>query len=174
MHPPVPFASLYSNRGESLKILSRYEYCTQVSIVTRAKSKRKTTREGRTPSASFEFGNGFVLQSSHVQKLRQKICTLKLYQSPPPYPGEKPHKDASEALKKRWRKRADKYGAYFLILFRPETELYEKNQKHVYKYTGTQSGKVYRQHEKTYNAGIHARLENQLKGSFHVVRVPSA
>ena len=31
-------------------------------------------------------------------------------------------------------KRADKYGAYFLILFRPETELYKKNQKHDYKY----------------------------------------
>ena len=59
---PVPYASLYRNRGEGLKALNRYECCTQVSIMTRAKSKKKSKQEGRTPSKSFEFGNDFALQ----------------------------------------------------------------------------------------------------------------
>ena len=47
---PVPYASLYRNRGEELKALNRYVYCTQVSIMTRAKSKKKSKQEaGRTP-----------------------------------------------------------------------------------------------------------------------------
>ena len=73
--------------------------------MTRAKFKKKSKQAGRTPSKSFEFGNGFVLKSSHVQKLRQKIWTLKLYQSPPPHPGSEPDEDASSQSKIKWKKR---------------------------------------------------------------------
>ena len=91
------------------------------------KIDEKSKQKGGTPSKAFEFGKDFALQSSYVQKLRQKICTLKLYQSPPPHPGREPDEDASNDSKTKWKKRADKYGAYFLTLFRPKTELYETN-----------------------------------------------
>ena len=38
------------------------------------------------------------------------------------------------ANRKSSGKKADRYGAWFLTLFRPETRLYRKNQKHPYKY----------------------------------------
>ena len=41
---------------------------------------------------------------------------------------------ATNNSKTKWKKQADKCAEYFLILFRPETEIYEKNQTHPYKY----------------------------------------
>ena len=86
-------------------------------------------KEGRI----FEFGKGFELQGSHMQRLRIKLCTLKLYQSPPPYPGKKPLA-ADETRLRKWKKKADRFGTYMLVLFRPETNLYESGQINSYKY----------------------------------------
>ena len=94
---------------------------------------QKKPKRGRKKSRSFEFASGFALHASHVQKLRMKLCTLKLYGNPPPLPGKQPD-DIESIGYKKWRKKADRFGSYFLALFRPEECLYEKNQINDYVY----------------------------------------
>ena len=57
----------------------------------------------------------------------------KLYQTPPPHPGKKPLVTDEIKLHK-WKQKADRFGTYFLVLFRPETNLYEGGQINTYKY----------------------------------------
>ena len=107
-------------------MLSRYEYRTQVRIVKNSQDNEDTTpsdsskaTKGRTKAKAFQFAEGFELQPSHVQMLRVKLCTMKLYSNPPPFPGKQPE-DVESSEYKKWKKKADKFGAYFLVLFRPE------------------------------------------------------
>ena len=101
----VPYPKLYRYRGAGLRQLSCYEYCTQVKIEKRKKemSDGNTNKQkrGRKEGRIFEFGKGFELQGSHMQRLRIKLCTLKLYQSPPPHPGKKPLA-ADETRLRKW------------------------------------------------------------------------
>ena len=136
----IPNPLLYRYRGRDLRMLSRYEYRTQVRIVKNSQDNEDTTpsdsskaTKGRTKAKAFQFAEGFELQPSHVQMLRVKLCTMKLYSNPPPFPGKQPE-DVESSEYKKWKKKADKFGAYFLVLFRPEEDLYEKNQKNNYKY----------------------------------------
>ena len=136
----VPLPDLYRYRGKELSKLSRYEYRTQVKVEQKSKDDEEEMdgqnkpKRGRQKSKSFEFAKGFELHASHIQKLRMKICTVKLYGNPPPFPGKQPEDIKSIAYKK-WRKKADRFGAYFLALFRPEEHLYEKGQVNNYMYT---------------------------------------
>ena len=146
---PVRYPALYRNRGPNLAILSRYEYCTQVKVELKKKddnydddesanknqqNNSTKVKRGRKRSKAFEFGENFILQPSHVQRLRTKLCTLKLYKSPPPHPGKRPADSTTETQLVKWKKKANKYGAFFLMLFRPEEDLYEDQQENQYKY----------------------------------------
>ena len=73
------------------------------------------------------------MQGSRIQRLRVKLCTLKLYQTPPPHPGKKPP-ETDEANLQKWKQKADRFGTYFLVLFCPEIDLYEDGQKNNYQY----------------------------------------
>ena len=133
---------LYRYRGAGLCQLSRYEYCTQVKIEKQKKEgndgdKNKQTG-GRKAGRVFEFGKGFALQGSHIQRLRVKLCTLKLYQTPPPHPGKKPP-ETDEANLQKWKQKADRFGTYFLVLFCPEIDLYEDGQKIIINTIGIRS-----------------------------------
>ena len=136
----IPNTFLYRYRGRGLRMLSRYEYYTQVRIVKNSRedtasddATQKKVTKGRNKAKAFEFADGFDLQPSHVQMLRIKLCTLKIFSNPPPYPGKEPE-DIESLGYKKWKKKADKFGAYFLVLFRPEEDLYEKNQINNYCY----------------------------------------
>ena len=90
-------------------------------------------KRGRKEGRIFDFGKGFELQGSHMQRLRIKLCILKLYQSPPPHRGKKPLL-ADEIKLRKWKQKANWFGTYMLVLFRPETNLYESGQINSYKY----------------------------------------
>ncbi|EJK59535.1 hypothetical protein THAOC_20227 [Thalassiosira oceanica] len=62
---------------------------------------------------------GFALRESHIQVLRSKHCTLKFFKGPPTHPGPEPPANKSKKHES-WRKKANKYGLYYLTLFRPE------------------------------------------------------
>ena len=87
-----------------------------------ANNDGKCNKRGRKKSKEFEFAECFELMPSHTQMLRVKICTLKLYSSPPAFPGKEPPKE-DKSRWRRWKKKADRFRAYFLILFRPESDL---------------------------------------------------
>ena len=132
---PIPYPKLYRYRGRALKDLSRYEYCTQVKVMKKQNDSEKTcdqNKRGRKKANGFEFGEGFELTASHEQMLRLKLCTLKLYQSPPPHPGKRPNTDNDKIRK--WNKKANQFAAFFLMLFRPESDLYQGGQVNRYSY----------------------------------------
>ena len=152
---PIPYPDFYRYRGKDLQMLSRYEYCTQVKIEKKTKDSDQedtcstgghgdvqsregegqrhcSAQRGRKKSKSFEFGDGCKLKASHVQRLRVKLCTLKLYSNPPPHPGSRPRKEVgTEARYIQWKKKADRYAFFFLTLFRPEGDLYDKWETNV-------------------------------------------
>ena len=133
---PVPYPKLYRYRGHELRGLSRYEYCTQVRIMkvtNKTELRDNKVKRGRKKGRSYKFGRGFELEFSHEQMLRLKFCTLKLYQSPPPHPGEIPECQ-DKSVWRKWKKRADRFAVFFLILFRPEVDLYEGVGTSTYKY----------------------------------------
>ena len=115
----VTYTELYRCRGKGLKDLNRLEYCSLVRVA-------KIGNGG----ASFAFGRGLQekLGTTFHQILRSKQCTPKLFGTPPPPPGAKPHWTNKQNLR-RWKKRADQFACYYLIMFRPEVGLYEKGQK---------------------------------------------
>lgn len=153
---PVPYPKFYRYRGEELRNLSRFEYCTQVKVELKSADKDKGdgkesgTKRGRKKSKAFEFGDGFELKASHVQRLRLKLCTLKLYSSPPTFPGKPPDR-SDEKSWNRWKKRADKFGAFYLLLFRPEEDLYKGGQPNIYSY----SWRDFMQFRKSLKSGNH-------------------
>jgi len=143
---PVPYPALYRYRGRDLKMLNRYEYCSLVRTVKSTGSigedegnNVSSKKTGRKKSRQFQFdrqdGQGDMpIRFSHHQILRSKQCTLKFVQNPPRHPGPEPVPDATPVEKQKWRKRANRFAAYYLVLFRPEEKLYESGQVNPYMY----------------------------------------
>merc|ERR1712232_290381 len=86
---------------------------------------------------TYEFENpDMLIRMTYVQVLCSKHCTLKLVSNPPPHPGPEPSADEGAQIKKAWRKRANRFSLFYLMLFRPETDLYSSEQTvNDYEYT---------------------------------------
>ena len=127
---------MYRYRGKELSHLSRYEYYSVVKVIkVKASATDKKCKKGRKRNRQFAFDNPNMLISlSHFQVLRSKQCTLKLVRNPPPHPGPKPADKESTKLKKAWQKRADRFALFYLLLMRPETDLYSYKQENQYRY----------------------------------------
>ena len=131
----VPYPMLYRYRGKELRMLNRWEYCSLVKVVKKTDSERNGSDDGnkktsgRKKSRRFNFdrpdGNSMPIKKSYAQILRSKQCTAKLLQNPPRHPGPKPSEDDSYIELERWVKRANRFGAYYLALFRPEEDVYD-------------------------------------------------
>lgn len=131
----IPYAKQYRYRGKDLKDLSRLEYFCCVTV---RKPKQEVQLEpGQTQrrqrNNSFKFDGTLKISESHMQILRSKQCTLKFIRNPPGHPGPKPDPDDKAGLKS-WKRKADKFAAFYLILLRPEDKLYGKDQTFRYKY----------------------------------------
>ena len=153
---PVSFAALYRYRGKALKSLTRYEYTALVRVVETSSAETSDTRCGRKKSRTYPFGAGLGIENTYHQVLRSKLLTPKFTSSPPSPPKKMPqlpildesdeesdegYNDQLKAYKreladwrKKWRKKADKFAHFYLTVFRPEDELYEKGQVCTYKY----------------------------------------
>eukprot|EP00956_Cyclotella_meneghiniana_P034858 scaffold108916_cov39-Cyclotella_meneghiniana.AAC.1 len=140
---PVPYPYLYANRGEQLKQLNRIEYYSVISV----QKDRKETSElqephlqykgGRKKSKRYRFSSALEIHANHHQALRSRQCTPNFFRNTPPHPGKEPIvgvNDVTEADVKRWRKKADKFAEFYLMLFRPETDLYSSSQINNYSY----------------------------------------
>ena len=139
---PVPWPVLYRFRGIHLRDLNRWEYWCLVRVVkttteTYDGAASNKPKRGRPSSRRFEFGgspNDIPILHSHHQILRSKQCTLKFLQNPPCHPGPCPPPEAPQAEQDKWVRRANRFAQYFLVLFRPESELYTNGQSNKYKY----------------------------------------
>ena len=113
----------YELRGKDLKNLNRVEYYCLIHIKPiREKNKNKP---GRSSSKQFKFGKGHKLESTHAQEIRSK-------QAIPIHLGKVPSlpilkNDFSKIEFEIWKKKANKFAAYFLTAFRPEDNNYDSN-----------------------------------------------
>ena len=187
---PVSYAALYRYRGKDMKDLNRYEYCAVVRVADREtadKSPKKSTAGLRQKSKAFEFGTGLGIEKNHHQVLRSKQCTPKFKRSPPAHPGPKPQPQSQplvvesktlvvESKKKyesdlvSWRKRADRFARYYLIMFRPEDVLYEDGQVCSYAYNYETFVEFYEQLICSHRASDKFRLD-QIHRVFYSWRV---
>lgn len=126
VHHSVTYPEKYFNRGEGLKDLTLDEYLRLVRIERirgedkdEDKQPNAPIKRGRKSNGRFPFAEGFDLKESHIQVLRSKHCTLKFFKGPPGHPGPEPPANKSKKHES-WRKQANKYGLYYLTLFRPE------------------------------------------------------
>jgi len=151
---PISYAALYRHRGKALKDLSRYEYCACVKVVESkddsSSSPNTSSGHGRSKSTAFPFGPGLGIENNYHQILRSKQLTPKFPRSPPPPPKVKPQHQEPDQFDEageyedyvskyeheldNWRKKADKFAHFYLTMFRPEEELYERGQICRYKY----------------------------------------
>jgi len=124
----VPHSLLYNNRGRALRHLNRYEMCA----LTKLEVKPKDDSRGKLER--FEMAPAFVLSARHAYVLQQKQCTPLLTSKMPRHPGLKPRGASSQAS---WRKKADQFAAWLLIVYRPELEYYDTHQQssNPYQYT---------------------------------------
>ena len=89
-------------------------------------NKRKNkNKPGRSSSKQFKFGKGHKLESTHAQEIRSK-------QAIPIHLGKVPSlpilkNDFSKIEFEIWKKKANKFAAYFLTAFRPEDNNYDSN-----------------------------------------------
>ena len=133
---------MYRYRGEKLRQLNRWEYYSIVQVKKATKSDEEdedvvgaTSEEsGRKKNKCFDFGKGIMIFGSYQQMLRSKQVTLKFFAHPPRHPGPSPLPDAHSTKTERWRNAANKFALYFLMLFRPEEDLYEEGQPNMYSY----------------------------------------
>ena len=133
----IPYAKMYRYRGKELSCLSRYEYfCTIKVIKVKDSATDRKSKQGRKKNTHFAFDNPKIsIRLTHFQVLRSKQCTLKLVRNPPPHPGPKPTNKESTKVIKAWKKRANKFALFYLLLMRPETALYSHKQENKYRYT---------------------------------------
>ena len=128
----LPYAKMYRFRGEELSGMSRYEYFSAVKLVKAPKSSNeggKKGSRGRKKNSTYELENPDIdIRFDYVQVLRSKQCTLKLVSNPPPFPGLKPADNEGAKIQKAWRKKANRFSLFYLLLFRPETKLYSSAQ----------------------------------------------
>ena len=130
----IPYAKQYRYRGEELKDLSRLEYFCCVTVrKPQLKVLDPEQIQKRPKNTSFKFDGKLKISHSHMQILRSKQCTLKFMTNPPGHPGPKPDQEDKAGLKS-WKQKADRFAAFYLILLRPEDELYGKDQTFRYKY----------------------------------------
>jgi len=136
----IPYPMLYRCRGQQLRMLNRLEYYALVDVKQREKKRQQLEDQlGRPTSKEFPFGEGLEEQiggegiGRYFQYMRSKQCTPQFFSSPPRHPGRRPVDDEDDALK-RWQDRADKFACNYLIMFRPELELYKKGQTCTYEY----------------------------------------
>jgi len=137
---PVSYAALYRYRGESLKHLNRYEYNALIRVEKKADDEGPK-KAGRKKNLSFQFAPGLDIDKNYHQVLNSKLLTPKFSRSPPSPPTAKPQPPDLEESDtgyedqyKAWRRKADCFAHFYLTMFRPETELYEKGQANSYKY----------------------------------------
>jgi len=110
--------------------LNRLEYASFVGFKRKALHK---TSSGRQCASDFDFGSGHVLGAHKVQYLQAKQRTVICCGRQPPHPGEEPSNHDS-AAHKQWKKRADEFAEYVLVVFRPELDMYERGQVNDYGY----------------------------------------
>jgi hypothetical protein len=141
----IPWPFHYRWRGKALENINRIEYCGTVLTKKNKKSDNDNSpsnvaahlqyKSGRKASVTYEFGKGMEIQPTHHQTMRSNQCTVKFYKGTPQHPGQKPKhtKDNSHELV-QWKKKANKFAEFYLMLFRPEIGLYESGQKNNYGY----------------------------------------
>jgi hypothetical protein len=135
----IPYPVFYRYRGEGLKRLNRLEYYSLVQINRRGKESGADGSEGRAKSKEFPFGCGLEERiggpgpGRYFQYMRSKQCTPQFFSIQARHPGSEPS-DPEE--QKAWRMKADKFACDFLIMFRPEPDLYEyeEDQSYTYEY----------------------------------------
>ena len=81
----------------------------------------------------FRFGKDIEILASHHQIIRSKSCTPKLFQNPPSHPGLPPD-TSDESETKKWEENAATFACYYLIMFRPEKNLYNNTPIPLEKY----------------------------------------
>jgi hypothetical protein len=117
--------------------LNRLEYYSLVQINRRGKESGADGSEGRAKSKEFPFGCGLEERiggpgpGRYFQYMRSKQCTPQFFSSQARHPGSEPS-DPEE--QKAWRMKADKFACDFLIMFRPEPDLYGEGQSYTYEY----------------------------------------
>jgi hypothetical protein len=133
----IPYPVFYRYRGKALRDLNRLEYYSLVQVKRRDKERGEGSEMGRAKSKEFPFGRGLEEaiggdgSGRYFQYLRSKQCTPQFFSSPARPPGSKPSDPEQE---KAWRMAADKFACEYLILFRPEPDLYEEGQSCIYEY----------------------------------------
>jgi len=144
---PISYAALYRYRGKALRNLNRYEYSAFVQVVQTKNESNDTCTSGRSSSKRFPFEKGLDIENNYHQCLRSKAMTPKFTRSPPTPPRVVPQQDFDESdddyedkkenyeyRRAKWRDKADRFAHFYLTMFRPETELYKKDQTNTYKY----------------------------------------
>jgi hypothetical protein len=129
----IPYPVFYRYRGKALKDMNRLEYYSLVQACRRTEKfdgNRAKTRE-------FPFGRGIEDRiggdrpGRWFQYLRSKQCTPQFFTGTPHHPGSKPYDPEKQTA---WRVAADKFACDYLIMFRPEPDLYEEGQSCSYEY----------------------------------------
>ena len=156
----IPYPVFYRYRGEALKRLNRLEYYSLVQVNCRRKNESK---EGRLKSKEFPFGCGLDEQiggtgiGRYYQCMRSKQCTPQFFSSPPSHPGRRPSDTEKEKV---WRTKADKFACDYLIMFRPESNLYKDGQScRTCEYNWEAFEDYVQQLKMSNNAIDHSRLE---------------
>jgi hypothetical protein len=158
----IPYPVFYRYRGKALKNMNRLEYYSLVQINRRGKESGADGSEGRKKSKEFPFGHGLDERiggpgpGRYFQYLRSKQCTPQFFSSQARHPGREPS-DPEE--QKAWRMKADKFACDFLIMFRPEPDLYEEGQSCTYEYNWEASLEFFQELQSSDKCIDRSRLE---------------
>jgi hypothetical protein len=132
----IPYPVFYRYRGEAMRDMNRLEYYSLVQVKRRDKESGDGSEE-RPKTKEFPFGFGLNEaiggdgRGRYFQYLRSKQCTPQFFSSPPRHPGLKP---ADPEQQTAWRMAADRFACDYLIMFRPEPDLYGEGQSCTYEY----------------------------------------
>ena len=106
-------------------MLNRFEYYALVAIKKKSNSNNTTTRRKESPK--MEFGQGHPLKDTHHQTLKSKQPVVVTFGDIPQAPTL--NNEYIQKNKRRWENQANTYAKHILIIFRPETELFETGQQ---------------------------------------------
>ena len=121
----IPYPLHYCFRGPELKLLSRFEYYATVKVKKKHNCNDKAKR--RKKSQTIEFGKGHPLKKTHHQIIKSKQSVVITFGKIPIAPSMDDEYIQQNLLK--WKRYANKYAKYILILFHPESALFETGQK---------------------------------------------
>jgi hypothetical protein len=133
----IPYPAFYRYRGKALKDMNRLEYYSLVQVHRREKESGADGSEGRLKTKEFPFGRGIAEaiggpgSGRWYQYLRSKQTTPQFFTSPSRHPGSQPSDPEQQTA---WRMAADRFACDYLIMFRPEPDLYEECQSCTYEY----------------------------------------